>query len=117
MAEPVVIYHNPNCSKSRQTLELLRARGVEPEVVPYLKQPLDRDTLRRLVDLLPVEPATLVRGGDARTKYQLDPGDYTTAAHVVDLLSEHGDLMERPVVVRGDRAVLGRPPENALSLL
>lgn len=114
--EPIVIFHNPSCSKSRQALALLQERGVEPEVVKYKDQPLDRATIERIVALVPNEPADLVRSGDAR-KAGLDPAAYTTAAEVTELLVEHGELMERPVVLRGDRAVIGRPTEAVESLL
>jgi arsenate reductase (glutaredoxin) len=116
MSDEIVIYHNPSCSKSKQALELLRERGADPEVVQYKKHPLDRATIERIVDLVPDEPAALVRAGDAR-KAGLDPADYTSADEVVELLVEHGELMERPVVVRGDRAEIGRPTERIETLL
>lgn len=111
-----VIFHNPSCSKSRQALALLQDRGIEPEVVKYKDHPLDRATIERIVELVPDEPKALVRAGDAR-KAGLDPADYTTAEAVVDLLDEQGGLMERPVVLRGDRAVIGRPTEAVEALL
>jgi arsenate reductase len=114
--EPIVIFHNPSCSKSRQALELLEERGVEPEVVKYKDHPLDRATIERIVALVPNDPADLVRAGDAR-KAGLDPADYVTAEAVTELLVEQGGLMERPVVLRGDRAVIGRPTEAVESLL
>jgi arsenate reductase len=114
--EPIVIFHNPSCSKSRQALALLQERGVDHEVVKYKEQPLDRSTIERIVELVPDEPKALVRAGDAR-KAGLDPAAYTTADEVVELLVEHGELMERPVVLRGDRAVIGRPTEAVADLL
>ena len=114
--EQIVIFHNPSCSKSRQALALLQERGVEPEVVRYKDHPLDRATIERIVELVPDEPTALVRAGDAR-KAGIDPKAHTTAAEVVDLLVAHGGLMERPVVMRGDRAVIGRPTEAVETLL
>lgn len=114
--DAVVIYHNPQCTKSRQALELLRERGVEPEIVKYKDHQLDRATIERIVELVPDPPSALVRSGDAK-KAGLDPADYTTEAAVVDLLASQGGLMERPVVVKGDRAVIGRPTERVADLL
>jgi arsenate reductase len=114
--DEIVIFHNPSCSKSKQALELLKERGVDPKVVKYKDHPLDRETIERIVELVPDEPAALVRAGDAR-KAGLDPADYTTAEAVTELLVEQGGLMERPVVMRGDRAVIGRPTEAVETLL
>jgi arsenate reductase len=116
-SDDVVIYHNPSCSKSRSALEILQERGVEPTVVNYKAEPLDRATIERIVELVPDEPSALVRRDQNFKELGLDIADYQSAKAVVDLLDEHGILMERPVVVRGDRAVIGRPPENVLDLL
>lgn len=113
----VVVYHNPSCSKSRAALELLRGRGVEHDVVNYKSHPLDRTTIERIVDLVGDPPAALVRHDQNFRALGLDAADYETRDAVVDLLSEHGILMERPVVIRGDRAVIGRPTENIATLL
>lgn len=114
--DAVVIYHNPQCTKSRQALELLRERGVEPEVVKYKERQLDRETIEQIVTMVPDPPEALVRSGDAK-KAGLDPADYTTEAAVIDLLTSQGGLMERPVVVKGGRAVIGRPTERVADLL
>lgn len=114
--DAIVIFHNPSCSKSRQALELLKERGVEPEVVKYKDHPLDRATIERIVRLVPDDPSALVRAGDAR-KAGLDPRAYTTEDEVIELLVAHGGLMERPVVLHGDQAVIGRPTEAIESLL
>lgn len=116
-SDEIVIYHNPSCSKSRAALEILRGRGVEPTVVNYKASPLDRATLEHIVALVPDPPATLVRRDQNFRALGLDIADYEGPEAVVDLLTEHGLLMERPVVVRGGRAVIGRPPEQVLTLL
>jgi len=112
----VVIYHNPRCSKSRATLDLLTAHGVEPEVVRYLDQPPTRSELEALLAKLGLQPRELIRSGEklfAELGLSLDsPSEDLLAAMV-----EHPVLIERPIVVRGDRAVLGRPPERVLTLL
>ncbi|MGY6502551.1 MAG: arsenate reductase (glutaredoxin) [Acidimicrobiales bacterium] len=112
----IQLLHNPKCSKSRQALDLLQSRGVEPEVVRYLDTPPDRATLELIASQVD-DPSTLVRKDPHFKELGLDAADYTDAASVVDLLVEHPRLMERPVAIRGDRAVLGRPPENVLDLI
>ena len=110
--EPVVIYHNPCCSKSRQALALLRERGVEPEVVEYLEAPLDEDGLRRLLAVLGMKARDLLRRGEAPYR-DLDLGQTAkTEDELIAALAAHPILMERPVIRRGGRALVGRPPER-----
>jgi arsenate reductase len=108
------IYHNPRCSKSRQTLELLREREVETTVVLYLTDSPDRKTLRRLLGQLSMAPIQLVRKNDHRKLGLEEPQD---DEGWLDLMVAHPAIIERPIVVVGDAAVLGRPPENILKLL
>jgi arsenate reductase (glutaredoxin) len=115
--DSVVVYHNPVCSKSRGALEILAERGVETDVVEYLKAPPDRVTLERIVDAIPNPPGDLVRKDKRFKELGLDAAGYTTRATVVKLLLEHPELMERPVVFRGKRAVIARPAETVLELL
>ncbi len=114
--EKVTVYHNPVCSKSRGALEILRERGVTCDVVEYLKTPPDRATLERFLDLLPGEPRELVRKDKRFKELGLDERDYVTREQVVSLLLRHPELMERPVVIRGNRAVIARPSERVLEL-
>ncbi len=110
------IYHNPRCSKSRQTLVLLQERGVEPEVVLYLEAPPDRAELESLFAKLGKGPHEVVRRGE--DEYKSAGLDKTSSDDaVMDAMLAHPRLIERPIVVRGDRAVLGRPPENVLELI
>lgn len=113
----VTIFHNPQCSKSRAALGILTERGVAPTVVEYLRTPPDRGTLERILGLLGGPPGALVRRDARYRELGLTEVDHATRAQVVDLLLRHPELMERPVVVAGDRAVLGRPPERVLDLL
>jgi arsenate reductase len=115
--ERLVVYHNPACGSSRGTLEILSERGVAHDVVEYLRTPLDRPTLERFLDLLPDPPADLVRKDKRFKELGLHPAAYGTREQVVLVLLAHPELMQRPVVVRGDRAVLARPPEKVLALL
>ena len=113
----VTIYHNPRCSKSRETLKLLQDQGVEPEIVEYLQTPPDAATLRDLLGKLGIAAADLLRRKedeyrDLGLADQLDDEEALIAAMV-----EHPVLIERPIVVAGGAARLGRPPEQVLELL
>lgn len=110
------IYHNPRCSKSRTTLALLEDRGIAPEVVLYLKTRPDEAEIRSLLDKLDMSAAQLVRRGeDAYKAAGLDAS--SSEDELVAAMAAHPKLIERPVVVQGDRAVIGRPPENVLDLI
>jgi len=113
MAE-VVVYHNPRCGNSRTALELLASRGDDVEVIEYLKQPLDRAALEALLDVLVDPPADLVRHDKRFAELELDAADYVERAAVIDLLVEYPELMQRPVLVSGGRAIIGRPPATTV---
>jgi arsenate reductase len=110
------IYHNPRCSKSRATLALLEEHGVEPEIVEYLKTPPGADELRSLLRKLGIPAKDLIRRGEAEFKASgrsLDaPED-----ELIELMASHPVLIERPIVVVGGRARIGRPPERVLELI
>ena len=112
----VVIYHNPKCSKSRQALSLLRANGVEPEVVDYLEQPLDTERIRDLIGMLGISPHDLVRTKETPyKKLKLSPS--STTEEIAKAIAENPILLERPVVVCGKMAIIGRPPERVVAWL
>ena len=116
--EPVQIFHNPSCSKSRGALSILEERGVDAQVVRYLDAPPDRATLERILDAIDDDPVALVRTGDDKFKAAgLTRSDVQTRAQVIDVLLKHPEVMERPVVFVGDRAVIARPSERVLELL
>lgn len=112
-----VLYHNPRCSKSRAALELLAARGIEPVIVRYLDTPPDAETLRDLLGKLGVPARALLRSGEDEYKAMnlADPALDDEA--LIAAMVAHPRLIERPVFVQGDRAVIGRPPERILELL
>ena len=113
----VEIWHNPRCSKSRQTLQLLRDHGVEPTVRRYLDDPPDEATLRLALTALGVAPRELLRRKEAPYK-ALDLGDAGRSDdELIAAMAAHPILIERPLVLRGDRAALGRPPEAVKDLL
>jgi len=111
------IFHNPQCSKSRGALGILSERRVAHEVVEYLKTPPDRATLARILGLLGGPPGALVRRDGRYKELGLREADHATREQVIELLLRHPELMERPVIVVGDQAVIGRPPERVLALL
>lgn len=115
--ESVIIYHNPRCGKSRLTLQLLRERGVEPKIVEYLKAPPNAKELAGLIEKLGIEPRALIRKGEAAYKAAgLDDPKLGTA-QLIAAMVKHPILIERPIVVRGNKAVIGRPPEAVLAIL
>ncbi|MBS1230613.1 MAG: arsenate reductase [Proteobacteria bacterium] len=114
--KPITIYHNPRCSKSRAACELIAARGIDAEVIDYLKTPPTRDELRGLVKKLGIKPAELVRRGEVAFKENYE-GHELSDEQWIDALIAHPILIERPIIVRGDRAVIGRPPEKVLEWL
>ena len=112
----LTIYHNPRCRKSRETLKLIEDAGEMVQVVEYLKIPPSRDDLARIVELLGIKPEELVRKGEAIYKENFK-GEKFSDEQWLDILAGHPKLIERPIVVKGDRAVIGRPPENVKELL
>ena len=111
------LYHNPNCSKSRGALDILRERGAEFDVVDYLKEPLDQETLAHIAELLPDPPEELIRKDRNFERLGISPNRYKTIDAAIELLLEHPELMQRPVLVAGDRALICRPSEKVLELL
>ncbi|GAB2993825.1 arsenate reductase (glutaredoxin) [Psychrosphaera aestuarii] len=113
----VTIFHNPRCSKSRQTLELLKSNGVEPNVVEYLKQPPTSDALTIIINKLGVNVRDIIRHKEAEYKEVGADNKDLTDAELIALLVATPKLIERPIVVNGEKAVVGRPPENVLDII
>lgn len=111
------IYHNPRCSKSRQALQLLEERGIDPVIVLYLEHPPTKTQLQALLKKLGIGPRELLRRGepDYAERNLADPN--LSDAALIEAMVACPKLIERPIVVRGERAVIGRPPENILELL
>ena len=112
----VTIWHNPRCSKSRQTLALLQARGLDVQERRYLDEPPTREELTDALRALGVTPRDLIRRGEAVFK-ELGLGKDAPEDALLDAMASHPLLIERPVVFRDSKAVLGRPPENVLALV
>mgnify|MGYP000502631197 CR=1 FL=1 len=113
----LTIYHNPRCSKSRQTLELLQAHGQQPEVVEYLKTPPDRARLVHILDLLGMEPRDLMRKNEPEYKENNLDDQSLGRDELIDAMLRHPKLIERPIVVTDGKAAIGRPPESVLEIL
>lgn len=111
----VTIFHNPKCSKSRQTLDLLREKGIEPNVIHYLETPPSVDELRQILDMLNMKPRDILRKKEAKECGLDDPG--LTDEQILEGLVANPRTIERPIVIRHTHAVLGRPPEKVLEIL
>lgn len=113
----LTLYHNPRCSKSRGALELLEERGLAPTVVRYLDTPPDAATLKALLGKLGIGARQLLRSGEDEYKALDLANPALTDAQLIDAMVQHPKLIERPVLVAGDKAVIGRPPEKVLEIL
>ena len=113
----IVIYHNPRCSKSRQTLTLLTERGIEPEIVKYLDTPPSHQELDSILRGLNMAPRQLMRTKEAEYKGLGLDDDALTRNQLIEAMITHPKLIERPIVVAGDQVALGRPPEAVLEIL
>ena len=113
----ITIWHNPRCSKSRQTLELLNKKGVEPTIREYLKQPPSKAEVEKLIDMVGGDPAELIRDGEAEFKALRKTKAEMSRADIAKAIAAHPILLQRPIVVAGKKAAIGRPPEAVLPLL
>jgi arsenate reductase len=111
----VRIYHNPRCSTSRRTLALLRENGVEPEILEYLKTPYTAAALKELLAQIGLPAKSLIRKKEAAAA-GIDPASMSEDA-LIQAMAEHPIIVERPIVVSGEKAALGRPPEKVLGVL
>jgi arsenate reductase len=113
----VKIYHNPRCTKSRQTLQLLKDRGLEPEVIEYLKTPPSPAELTDILDRLGMEPRSLMRKQEADYKANGLDNMALDKETLIKAMVANPILIERPIVVAHNKAAIGRPPENVLNIL
>lgn len=117
MAEKITIFHNPRCSKSRQTMELLQSNSVEPEIVEYLKTPPDFKTLDNILKMLKLEPRQLMRKGEAEYKENNLDNESLSRKQLIEAMVRFPKLIERPIVINNGKAAIGRPPETVLEIL
>lgn len=110
------IYHNPRCTKSRETLQLIESTGIKPEIIEYLKTPPDKKELKSVLEKLGMTPQDIIRKNEALFKENYKGKSYTDEEWL-DILIENPKLIERPIVIKNDQAIIGRPPENVKKLL
>lgn len=113
----VQIYHNPRCSKSRQTLQLIQQQGIEPEVIEYLKTPPSAEQLNDILNKLNMQPRELMRKNEKEYKETGMDNDSLSRAELIQGMVATPKLIERPIVLANNQAAIGRPPENVLSIL
>lgn len=113
----LTIYHNPRCSKSRQTLALIEEKGIEPEIVLYLDDVPSEKDIAALLKKLGISARELLRKGEAAYKENGLSDTSLSDKQIIALMHKFPKLIERPIVIKGSKAVLGRPPENVLELL
>lgn len=113
----VTIYHNPRCSKSRQTLQLLTDHGIDPKIIEYLTNPPDKQELGHILNLLGMEPRELIRKQEKEYKVAKLDNPQLSRKDLISAMIQHPVLIERPIVIANNKAVIGRPPENVLEII
>ena len=114
--EKISLWHNPRCSKSRQALALLEEKGIEADIVKYLEKLPDEKSIKALLDMLGIEARALMRTKEAIYK-ELELKNVQDETLLIKAMSEHPKLIERPILIRGNQAIIGRPPERVLEIL
>ena len=117
MTDKMRIYHNPRCSKSRTTLALIEAAGIQPEIVLYLESPPTVAELKQVIAKLGIKPRDLLRKSEDLYKNKNLADKQLSDQEIINIMCANPKLIERPIVVKGDRAVIGRPPENVNMLI
>jgi len=112
-----ILYHNPRCSKSRQTLALLQEKGIEPEIIEYLQSPPDANTLANILQQLGLSARELIRTGEEEYKAAKDKLTGLSDTELVTWIIEHPKVIQRPIVVTNNGARIGRPPEAVLEII
>lgn len=112
----IVIYHNPDCSKSRESLEILETHKEDIQIIKYLDQPLKADKLSKIIKLLKLKPIDLIRENEVLWQENFKHLDFTDD-ELVDVMANYPQLIERPIVINGDKAVIGRPPSKILDVI
>jgi arsenate reductase len=112
-----VMYHNPRCSKSRQTLQILQAHGIEPEIIDYLDEPPDPQELKRIIGLLGVAARELMRTTEPVYKEADLDDESLSDDEIIEAICEYPELLQRPIVIAGSKAVIGRPPTRVLDII
>jgi len=117
MSEKVRLYHNPNCRKCRLTMDILNDKGIDTAVIEYLNTPPNQDELNEVLDLLGVEPRELMRKHEAPYQENNLDNANLTREQLIQAMIDHPILIERPIIINGNKATIGRPPEKVLDIL
>ncbi len=112
----IIIYHNPRCRKSRETLEILETKKANHEVIKYLDEPLSSEKLSKIIKLLKIKPIELIRTNEVIWKENFKHLDFTDE-ELIEVMAKYPQLIERPIVINGDKAVIGRPPTKILDII
>ena len=112
----ITMYHNPRWGKSRKTLQLLRDNGHEPNIIEYLNNPPNIKELSEICNVLQLRPSDIIRKGEKEYK-ELNISELNRDEDLIEEIVKHPKLMERPIVIKGEKGIIGRPPENVLKLL
>jgi arsenate reductase len=115
--EKLTIYHNPSCSKSRETLEILRENNRQPEIIEYLQQPPTKEELTSIVKLLGISPRQLLRIGEPEYRKAGLDNESTSDEQIIEAICKYPPLLQRPIVVQGNKAIIGRPPIRVLEII
>ncbi len=113
----ITIYHNPRCSKSRQALAILHENGHEPEIVKYLQSPPSIEQLQYILSVLKIQPRALMRKNEAEYKANNMANPSLSDEQLIELMHKFPKVIERPIVINGDKVAIGRPPENILKII
>ncbi len=112
----IVIYHNPECSKSRESLEILETSKKDIQIIKYLDEPLKSEKLKKILKLLNITPIDLIRQNEPIWNENFSHLEFTDD-ELIDVMVEYPQLIERPIVINGDKAVIGRPPTKILDII
>ena len=112
----IVIYHNPRCSKSRETLEILETKKADYKVIKYLDIPLAAEKLAKIIKILGIKPIELIRKNETVWKENFKNLDFSDA-ELIQVMAKYPQLIERPIVINGDKAIIGRPPKRILDII
>ena len=115
--QTVILYHNPRCSKSRKALQIIRAKGIEPEIIEYLRNPPDISTLKRLITMLGIDAEKLVRKNEPTFKVMHLLESEIDTEQWLELLQQNPVLLQRPIIIANNNAIIGRPPERVSEFL
>jgi len=117
MADNIKIYHNPKCSKCRQTMELLNNKGIQPDIIEYLNTPPNKADLENILNMLGLEPRQLIRKGESEYKDNNLDDENLSADQLVEAMIKFPKLIERPIVISNGKAAIGRPPTLVLDII